>query len=82
MIQMFWRRVCPCDTRTRSRRGRAVLGLEEVPALEEPPYLIPCWSYLTAQLCLGQILVHDGLFLFILTIGFLYEWKRGALDWE
>nr|AEX57695.1 NADH dehydrogenase subunit 3 [Raphanus sativus] len=21
-------------------------------------------------------------FLFILTIGFLYEWKRGALDWE
>lgn len=21
-------------------------------------------------------------FLFILTIGFLYEWKRGALDWQ
>lgn len=22
------------------------------------------------------------LFLFILTLGFLYEWKRGALDWQ
>ena len=22
------------------------------------------------------------LFLFILTIGFVYEWKKGALDWE
>ena len=22
------------------------------------------------------------LFLFILTIGFLYEWKKGALEWE
>jgi hypothetical protein len=21
-------------------------------------------------------------FLFILTIGFVYEWKKGALDWE
>ncbi|SEO71208.1 NADH-quinone oxidoreductase subunit A [Aquisalimonas asiatica] len=23
-----------------------------------------------------------GLFLFILLIGFLYEWKKGALEWE
>lgn len=22
------------------------------------------------------------LFLFILTVGFLYEWKKGALDWD
>jgi NADH:ubiquinone oxidoreductase subunit 3 (subunit A) len=22
------------------------------------------------------------LFLFILTIGFFYEWKKGALDWD
>jgi NADH-quinone oxidoreductase subunit A len=21
-------------------------------------------------------------FLFILTVGFYYEWKRGALDWD
>ncbi len=23
-----------------------------------------------------------GIFLFILTIGFIYEWKKGALEWE
>lgn len=23
-----------------------------------------------------------GLFLFILTVGLLYEWKKGALEWE
>lgn len=23
-----------------------------------------------------------GVFLFILTIGFIYEWKKGALEWE
>jgi NADH-quinone oxidoreductase subunit A len=22
------------------------------------------------------------IFLFILTIGFVYEWKKGALDWD
>jgi NADH:ubiquinone oxidoreductase subunit 3 (subunit A) len=22
------------------------------------------------------------IFLFILTIGFFYEWKKGALDWD
>ncbi|MFO0161779.1 MAG: NADH-quinone oxidoreductase subunit A, partial [Alphaproteobacteria bacterium] len=21
-------------------------------------------------------------FLFVLTIGFIYEWRKGALDWE
>jgi NADH-quinone oxidoreductase subunit A len=21
-------------------------------------------------------------FLFVLTVGFLYEWKKGALDWD
>jgi NADH-quinone oxidoreductase subunit A len=22
------------------------------------------------------------LFLFVLTVGFFYEWKKGALDWD
>ena len=26
--------------------------------------------------------LHAMIFLFILTIGFIYEWKKGALDWE
>ena len=35
---------------------------------------------------LGQIglfgFVSMMIFLFILTIGFIYEWKKGALDWD
>ena len=27
-------------------------------------------------------LVFMGVFLFILTIGLIYEWKKGALEWE
>ena len=26
--------------------------------------------------------VSKMIFLFILTVGFIYEWKKGALDWE
>ena len=27
-------------------------------------------------------LVAMGIFLFILVVGFIYEWKKGALDWD
>ena len=27
-------------------------------------------------------LVAMGIFLFILVVGFIYEWKKGALEWE
>ncbi len=27
-------------------------------------------------------LVSMGIFLFVLTIGFIYEWKKGALEWD
>lgn len=27
-------------------------------------------------------LIVMGVFFFILTIGFIYEWKKGALEWE
>ena len=27
-------------------------------------------------------LVSMGIFLFILVVGFIYEWKKGALEWD
>jgi NADH-quinone oxidoreductase subunit A len=30
----------------------------------------------------GTGLAAMGLFLFILVIGFAYEWKKGALEWD
>ena len=29
-----------------------------------------------------SIFVIFAIFLLILTVGFIYEWKKGALDWE
>jgi NADH-quinone oxidoreductase subunit A len=45
----------------------------------EIAYLFP-WG-----LCLDELnmegIISMIIFLFILTIGFVYEWKKGALDW-
>ncbi len=30
----------------------------------------------------GYGLIVMGVFFFILTVGFIYEWKKGALEWE
>ena len=42
--------------------------------------------YFLGQFHLGKIglfgFISMMIFLFILTIGFIYEWKKGALDWE
>ena len=27
-------------------------------------------------------LISMGIFLFILVVGFIYEWKKGALEWD
>jgi len=43
-------------------------------------YLFP-WAVSLAQIDLYGFLVMI-LFLFLLTIGFFYEWFNGALDWE
>jgi NADH-quinone oxidoreductase subunit A len=29
-----------------------------------------------------QGLAVMGVFLFLLTVGFVYEWKKGAMDWD
>jgi NADH-quinone oxidoreductase subunit A len=42
-------------------------------------FLIPC-SLIFYKLSL-KVKLGVGFFLLILSIGFLYEWKKGALDW-
>ncbi|OGT38777.1 MAG: NADH-quinone oxidoreductase subunit A [Gammaproteobacteria bacterium RIFCSPHIGHO2_12_FULL_37_14] len=46
----------------------------------ETAFLVP-WAVVFRQLSwFGMITM--GIFLGLLTIGFIYEWKKGALEWE
>lgn len=46
----------------------------------ETAFLVP-WAVVFRQLGWTGITVM-GIFLGLLTIGFIYEWKKGALEWE
>jgi NADH-quinone oxidoreductase subunit A len=46
----------------------------------EIAFLIP-WA-VTLDSLSGAAFAAMGIFLFILVIGFIYEWKKGALEWE
>lgn len=46
----------------------------------EIAFLFP-WAVSLSDLGLTG-LISMGIFLFILIIGFIYEWKKGALDWD
>lgn len=46
----------------------------------EVMFILP-WAVVFRDLAIFG-LANMGLFLFILTIGFIYEWKTGALNWE
>ena len=46
----------------------------------EIAFLFP-WAVVLDEIGLFGILAM-GIFLFILVIGFIYEWKKGALEWE
>ena len=46
----------------------------------EVVFLYP-WAIYFRQLGIFG-LVHMGIFLIILTIGYVYVWKKGALDWD
>ena len=46
----------------------------------ETAFLVP-WAVIFRQIgWYGMIAM--GIFLGLLTVGFIYEWKRGALEWE
>jgi NADH-quinone oxidoreductase subunit A len=46
----------------------------------EVVFLYP-WAIYFRQLGIFG-LVHMGIFLTILTVGYIYVWKKGALDWD
>ena len=46
----------------------------------EIAFLIP-WA-VSLEAISGTAFIAMGIFLFILVIGFIYEWKKGALEWE
>jgi len=46
----------------------------------EIAFLFP-WAVSLSQIGLFGF-ISMMIFLFILTVGFIYEWKKGALDWE
>jgi NADH-quinone oxidoreductase subunit A len=46
----------------------------------EAIFFLP-WAVIFRDLGLYGLLVM-GVFLIILTIGFVYEWKKGAMEWE
>ena len=46
----------------------------------EVAFLVP-WAVVRKEM--GSVAFWSGMiFLLILTVGFVYEWKKGALDWE
>ncbi len=46
----------------------------------EVVFFLP-WAVQVRDLGIYGLIVM-GVFLFILTIGFIYEWKKGAMEWE
>jgi len=46
----------------------------------EIAFLVP-WAVVLDSIS-GAAFAAMGIFLFILVIGFIYEWKKGALEWE
>lgn len=46
----------------------------------ETAFLVP-WAVVCRKLGVAG-LISMGVFLFLLTLGFIYEWKKGALEWE
>ena len=47
----------------------------------EVAFLFP-WAVALGDIGLVRLLVDDGSSSPILVVGFVYEWKKGALEWE
>jgi len=68
------------DTRARFSVAFYVVALLFIVFDVETVFLVP-WAVVMREVGLAGF-VTAGMFIFILTVGLIYEWKKGALEWD
>ncbi len=68
------------DTRERFSVKFYVVAILFIVFDVEAVFLVP-WAVVMRQVGLEGFAVA-GIFIFILTVGLIYEWKKGALEWD
>ena len=68
------------DTRARFSIAFYVVALLFIVFDVETVFLVP-WAVVMREVGL-QGFAAAGIFIFILTVGLIYEWKKGALEWD
>lgn len=68
------------DTRARFSIAFYVVALLFIVFDVEAVFLVP-WAVVMREVGLAGF-ISASIFIFILTVGLIYEWKKGALEWE
>lgn len=68
------------DTRARFSVAFYVVALLFIVFDVETVFLVP-WAVVMREVGMTGF-VTAAMFIFILTVGLIYEWKKGALEWE
>ena len=68
------------DTRARFSISFYVVALLFIVFDVETVFLVP-WAVVMREVGLAGF-VTAAMFIFILTVGLIYEWKKGALEWD
>ena len=68
------------DTRARFSVNFYVVAILFIVFDVETVFLVP-WAVVMRKVGLAGF-ASAGIFLFILTVGLIYEWKKGALEWD
>ena len=68
------------DTRARFSVNFYVVAILFIVFDVETVFLLP-WAVVMREVGLAGF-VTAGIFIFILTVGLIYEWKKGALEWD
>jgi NADH-quinone oxidoreductase subunit A len=68
------------DTRARFSVNFYVVAILFIVFDVETVFLLP-WAVVMREVGLAGF-AAAGMFIFILTVGLIYEWKKGALEWD